>query len=175
MSSFQKETKNPKTGEWEKATWIDDYFSLHHYGVFFPSDPEYPVDPEKVKLETHTIVPAQNCADCQFEEGHAQTCPKYAPREYEPEKDCVCDGMKLCSYHSDCGYKRGWKWKNPEGKSDALKEAEERGRREATETLLERINKHYEVSIGSKDKDFISIPTKIIKAYLASLTPNKKV
>lgn len=37
-----------------------------------------------------TIVPTQNCADCQFEpqNGHAQTCPKYAPRKFgEPEKD----------------------------------------------------------------------------------------
>ncbi len=38
MSSFKKETKNPKTGEWEKAEWLDDFFGNHNYGVVFPSD-----------------------------------------------------------------------------------------------------------------------------------------
>lgn len=37
MSTYSRETKNPDTGEWEIATWIDDYFGSHNYGVRFPS------------------------------------------------------------------------------------------------------------------------------------------
>mgnify|MGYP003404001845 CR=1 FL=1 len=50
MSTYSKLTKNPKTGEFEYATWMDDYFGRHHYGVKFP-DGEV-IDPEKVELET---------------------------------------------------------------------------------------------------------------------------
>ena len=38
MSTFNKTTKNPKTGEWEEAIWYDDFFGPHIYGVVFPSD-----------------------------------------------------------------------------------------------------------------------------------------
>ncbi len=36
MSTYQRFTKHPVTGRWENATWIDDYFARHHYGVEFP-------------------------------------------------------------------------------------------------------------------------------------------
>ena len=40
-----------------------------------------------VSAATH-IPEKPNCELCQFEEGHAQTCPKYKPREWkEPQKD----------------------------------------------------------------------------------------
>lgn len=38
MSTFIKKTKHPKTGEWENATWVDDAFGRHNYGIHFPSD-----------------------------------------------------------------------------------------------------------------------------------------
>lgn len=38
MSTFNKQTKHPVTGEWEDATWYDDFFGRHGYGVVFPSD-----------------------------------------------------------------------------------------------------------------------------------------
>lgn len=38
MSSFIRATKNPKSGEFEDAMWIDDLFGRHRYGVIFPSD-----------------------------------------------------------------------------------------------------------------------------------------
>lgn len=38
MSTYSRETKHPKTGAWERATWYDDLFGNHNYGVVFPSD-----------------------------------------------------------------------------------------------------------------------------------------
>lgn len=37
MSTYQQWTKHPATGLWEHATWQDDHFGRHHYGVIFPS------------------------------------------------------------------------------------------------------------------------------------------
>lgn len=50
MSSYEKLTKHPKTGEWEKALWIDDRFGKHDYGVKF-SDGEI-FNPNLIDLET---------------------------------------------------------------------------------------------------------------------------
>lgn len=36
MSTYTKETRNPVTGEWEIALWMDDHFGRHRYGVRFP-------------------------------------------------------------------------------------------------------------------------------------------
>lgn len=38
MSTYTKVTRHPRTGKWEQATWHDDYFAPHVYGVHFPSD-----------------------------------------------------------------------------------------------------------------------------------------
>jgi hypothetical protein len=35
MSNFLKTTKHPKTGKWETARWLDDYFGRRKYGVEF--------------------------------------------------------------------------------------------------------------------------------------------
>lgn len=56
MSSYKKETKNPKTGEWELADWVDDYFGPHKYGVSFPSEPYTYYNPEFVDLETRVSI-----------------------------------------------------------------------------------------------------------------------
>lgn len=50
MSSYSKLTKHPKTGKWENAQWLDDYFGRHLYGVAFADGLVF--DPEEVKLET---------------------------------------------------------------------------------------------------------------------------
>ena len=50
MSTFAKLTKNPATGKWEIATWIDDFFGRHQYGVKFPDGTVY--NPEYIKLQT---------------------------------------------------------------------------------------------------------------------------
>jgi hypothetical protein len=36
MSNFTRVTKNPRTGEFEKADWLDSHFGPHHYGIRFP-------------------------------------------------------------------------------------------------------------------------------------------
>lgn len=51
MSNFLKETKHPKTGEWEMAQWLDNYFGHHKYGVWFPSDKKV-YDVRDAELET---------------------------------------------------------------------------------------------------------------------------
>ncbi len=38
MSSYQRQTIHPETGNAERAEWLDDYFGQHNYGVRFPSD-----------------------------------------------------------------------------------------------------------------------------------------
>jgi hypothetical protein len=51
MSNFITNTKNPKTGEFEPAYWLDDYYGHHHYGVRFKDGTM--VDTWKVELETN--------------------------------------------------------------------------------------------------------------------------
>ncbi len=36
MSNYAALTKHPETGKWVNATWVDDHFGRHRYGVFFP-------------------------------------------------------------------------------------------------------------------------------------------
>lgn len=43
-------TKNPNTGEWENALWLDNYFGQRKYGVQFKDGSVY--NPDEVKLET---------------------------------------------------------------------------------------------------------------------------
>lgn len=37
MSNFVRRTRHPETGLFEDATWLDDYFGNHIYGVKFPN------------------------------------------------------------------------------------------------------------------------------------------
>ena len=53
MSTYKQLTKHPETGKWEMATWIDDFYSHHHYGVKFLDGKMY--DPERMKLEIKDI------------------------------------------------------------------------------------------------------------------------
>lgn len=55
MSSYLRNTKNPKTGKFEGAFWIDDKLGPHHYGVIFQDGSV--VDPHKIKLETNDKKP----------------------------------------------------------------------------------------------------------------------
>jgi len=53
MSTYKAKTKNPITGEFENALWIDDHFGSHQYGVRFDNDDgTFQVyNPETIKLE----------------------------------------------------------------------------------------------------------------------------
>lgn len=45
MSTYTQITRHPQTGMYELATWHDDHFGPHIYGVEFPSDKKvYSVD-----------------------------------------------------------------------------------------------------------------------------------
>ena len=48
MSNYFKLTKHPKTGEWENAQWIDDFFGKHEYAVLFKDGSYWKPD----KIET---------------------------------------------------------------------------------------------------------------------------
>lgn len=52
MSTYNKLTKHPNTGKWENATWHDDHFGKHKYGVQFPSQPDVYYSADDVDLET---------------------------------------------------------------------------------------------------------------------------
>ena len=39
MSNTKRLTKHPETKQFELATWIDDYFGEHNYGIIFDSSP----------------------------------------------------------------------------------------------------------------------------------------
>lgn len=51
MSTYKALTKNPRTGNYEEATWIDDYFGNHHYGVQFEGE-DMVYDVDKTDLPT---------------------------------------------------------------------------------------------------------------------------
>lgn len=45
MSTFVRVTKHPQSKKYELATWVDDYFGSHIYGVHFKSDGKvYPTE-----------------------------------------------------------------------------------------------------------------------------------
>jgi hypothetical protein len=62
MSNFQRLTKHPKTGKFELADWLDDYFGNHHYGVRFPSDQQV-YDPYMRGFEVKDIE-LKKCSKC---------------------------------------------------------------------------------------------------------------
>lgn len=51
MSNFIRRTKNPETGVFEDACWLDDYFGRHRYGVRFPDGRTYPEEGRKWEFE----------------------------------------------------------------------------------------------------------------------------
>jgi hypothetical protein len=51
MSNYIRRTKNPKTGKFEDAEWLDDYYGKHQYGVRFPDGQVYREDPGVIQWE----------------------------------------------------------------------------------------------------------------------------
>lgn len=52
MSTFYRRTKNPLTGEFEDALWMDDHFGRHRYGVHFPGGMVYRETDHNWEFET---------------------------------------------------------------------------------------------------------------------------
>lgn len=50
MSNFYKETKNPRTGKYEMAAWLDGHFKAREYAVKFPDGSIY--NPDYTILKT---------------------------------------------------------------------------------------------------------------------------
>jgi len=66
MSTFSQQTKHPVTGEWHEATWIDDFYGRHHYGVRFPNGETF--NPDKIQLETRDDELEESaCKECNGE------------------------------------------------------------------------------------------------------------
>lgn len=52
MSTYKRLTKNPETKQFELATWVDNHFGEHNYGVIFDSHPNVVFDPREESMET---------------------------------------------------------------------------------------------------------------------------
>jgi len=78
MSSYICNTKNPATGEFEAAQWLDNYFGPRHYGVKFLDGSM--VDPEEVELETNH----DELIDLKPSDPEATLRPSKSPNHIEP-------------------------------------------------------------------------------------------
>ena len=52
MSNIKLLTKHPETKQFELATWIDNYFEEHNYGIIFDSSPNVVHDSRDEEFET---------------------------------------------------------------------------------------------------------------------------
>jgi hypothetical protein len=59
MSSYKKLTKHPETKQFELATWIDNHFGEHNYGIIFDSSPNVIHDSRDEEFETKEL-----CNEC---------------------------------------------------------------------------------------------------------------
>lgn len=55
MSSYYRNTINPRTGKFEPAEWLDDHFGKGLYGVKFRDGEVH--DPRKVDMEVVDVAP----------------------------------------------------------------------------------------------------------------------
>lgn len=85
MSNYLKATKDPITGVFEIAEWMDNFFAPHHYGVRFPDGNIY--DPEKIELETQEQNPTSPSSST---DDKCKRCPNAAE-----------DNIDLCLYCYD--------------------------------------------------------------------------
>lgn len=92
MSTYIKKTKNPKTGEYEDAMWIDDYFGSHHYGVMFPDgavfDPENAKAWPKIETSDEKTELSWNDFDMEKEEKKALVSHGFVTHPAEDWKTC---------------------------------------------------------------------------------------
>jgi len=68
MSTYSKQTKHPITGEWHEATWMDDFYGKHRYGVRFPDGETF--NPDKIQLETREDEPQDSTTKKKFEDAY---------------------------------------------------------------------------------------------------------
>lgn len=63
MSNFRAITKNPMNGRYEWATWLDNYFGPHNYGVKFEGSMMV-LDDRKYDLKTRRWCCKNHDGDC---------------------------------------------------------------------------------------------------------------
>ena len=88
MSTYSKQTKHPVTGEWHEATWMDDFYGRHRYGVRFPNGETF--NPDKIQLETREDEPQESTTKERFEDAYQrfQLC----------DEICALDMKKLWAF-----------------------------------------------------------------------------
>lgn len=71
MSNYTRQTKNPNTGKWEDAEWLDDYYGSHQYGVRFPDGTVYPEDGNNLETRDNPVVSNKvaNKEECKHQYG----------------------------------------------------------------------------------------------------------
>lgn len=51
MSNFKSYTRHPYTGEFSMATWLDDHYGPHRYGVKFPNGDTFSPDEQELTVK----------------------------------------------------------------------------------------------------------------------------
>jgi hypothetical protein len=83
MSSYKMQTKHPIDGLWYEASWIDNYFGHHKYGVEFPDGNVF--DPRFHKMETKEFPPFKRMSN-----NKVKFLIAYAKVPYNTRKEVVC-------------------------------------------------------------------------------------
>ncbi len=67
MSNYIRKTKNPITGQFERAEWLDDYFGKHRYGVRFASEDNHVwiADSQDWEFDDPQPNPSLPCPNCE--------------------------------------------------------------------------------------------------------------
>lgn len=121
MSDYLRKTKNPETGKFEMASWMDDYFGKHQYGIKFLGrtevyredavEWEFDDTPEEEKKQEPAVTYEETenpfidlniLADFLFSEGLLK--PEYGvamAMTRNNGKGCGCCYCGECGYHND--------------------------------------------------------------------------
>lgn len=83
MSTYKASTQHPFTGEWEMATWLDDHYGPHKYGVRFPNGDTF--DPREHELKTMGFDERMNEAYTEWYQKHKPEDPTWPGDKFSKE------------------------------------------------------------------------------------------
>lgn len=88
MSTYIRRTKHPATGKFEPATWIDDYFGPHRYGVRFSDGMTLSEDSRdwEFKDDEELTDKTNFCECCEGEINHCYVCSREGEHSTEPRE-----------------------------------------------------------------------------------------
>lgn len=78
MSNYIQDTYHPETGELHSASWLDDYFGHHKYGVMFPDGKVFPADECRIPKQDDKQVTHPHLGPWKLLKTPAGTCPECA-------------------------------------------------------------------------------------------------